>query len=163
MSRSYVQRHQQPALAAMTPARRLRMFRAATASALIKLPERRRRQARKLRGSNESLRVCLRTGHGQRAPDNRTSPTFANTSALCARTPTVSNDGASGFTPATDTKPCDGRKPQIPQLLAGTRVEPPGIRSQAQNPPDPHATAEADPLDDPPGTRSGARGLRGVP
>ena len=61
MSRSYVQRHQQPALAAMTPARRLRMFRVAAAPALIKLPERRHRQARKPRGSNESLRVCSRT------------------------------------------------------------------------------------------------------
>src|SRR4029450_7155068 len=96
------------------------------------------------------------------APANKTSPTFASTSALRARTPTVSNDGASGFTPATDTKPCDGRKPHIPQLLAGTRVEPPGSVPNAKCT-SPHATAEADPLDVPPGTRSGACAFRGVP
>src|SRR4026208_1703534 len=93
---------------------------------------------------------------------NRTSPTLASTSALCARTPTVSNDGASGFTPATEMKSCDGRKPQIPQLLAGTRIEPPVSVPKAKST-NPHATAEADPLDDPPGTRPGARALRGVP
>src|SRR5215813_5679800 len=93
---------------------------------------------------------------------SKTSPTFASTSAHCARMPTLSNDGASGFTPATDTKSCDGRKPQIPQLLAGTRVEPPVSVPNAKST-KPHATAEADPLDDPPGTRSGACALRGVP
>src|SRR6266700_1234786 len=61
MLRSCVQRHQQPALAAMTPARRLRMFRVAAAPALTKLPEHRHRQARKPHGSNESSRVCSRT------------------------------------------------------------------------------------------------------
>src|SRR6476619_657193 len=76
--------------------------------------------------------------------------------------PTVSNDGASGFTPAADTKPCDGLKPQIPQLLAGTRVEPPVSVPNAKST-NQHATAEADPLDCPPGTRSGACALRGVP
>src|SRR5262245_43786202 len=96
------------------------------------------------------------------APASKTSPTFANISALRARTPTVSNDGASGFTPATDIKSCDGRKPQIPQLLAGTRVEPPVSVPNAKST-KPHATAEADPLDDPPGTRSDACALRGVP
>src|SRR6478672_6198515 len=92
---------------------------------------------------------------GPGAAANKTSATFASTSAFRARIPTVSNDGASGFTPATDTKPCDGRKPQIPQLLAGTRVEPPVSVPNAKST-NPHATAEADPLDDPPGTRSGA-------
>src|SRR5215468_3123280 len=93
---------------------------------------------------------------------NKTSPTFASTSAHCERMPTLSNDGASGFTPATDTKSCDGRYPQIPQLLAGMRVEPPVSVANAKST-RPHATADADPLDDPPGTRSGARALRGVP
>ena len=85
------------------------------------------------------------------APANKTRPTFANTSALSARTPTVSKDGASGFTPATDIRSCDGRKPQIPQSLAGIRVEPPVSVPNAKST-NPHATAEADPLDDPPGT-----------
>src|SRR6476659_8971988 len=102
---------------------------------------------------------CLGCGA---AAANKTSATLASTPAFCARTPTVSNDGASGLTPATDTKPCDGRKPQIPQLLAGTRVEPPVSVPSAKST-NPHATAEADPLDDPPGTRSDACALRGVP
>src|SRR5215468_9859344 len=89
---------------------------------------------------------------------NRASPTFSSTSALAATTPTVSNDGASGVTPATDIKLCDGRKPQIPQLLAGIRVEPPVSVAKAKST-KPQATAEADPLDEPPGTRSGACAL----
>src|SRR5689334_12788847 len=101
-------------------------------------------------------------GAGGAAAANKTNPTFASTSALCASTPTVSNDGASGFMPATDMKSCEGRKPQIPQLLAGTRVEPPVSVPNAKST-KPQATAEADPLDDPPGTRSGARVFRGVP
>src|SRR4029434_3261004 len=97
-----------------------------------------------------------------RASATKTSPTFASRSALCARTPTVSNDGASGFTPATDMKSCEGRKPQIPQLLAGRRVEPPVSvpHAQATRPPAPR---DSDRLGDPPGTRSGARAFRGVP
>ena len=59
MSRSYVQRHQQPALAAMTPARRRRTLRVAAAEASINLAERRSRQVRKPLGSNESSWVCL--------------------------------------------------------------------------------------------------------
>src|SRR5215471_11896427 len=93
---------------------------------------------------------------------NRTRTVRVSTSALCARTPTVSNDGANGLTPATDIEPCDGRKPQIPELLAGTRVEPPVSVPKAKSTRS-QATAEVDPLDDPPGTRSGACGLRGVP
>src|SRR5215471_19321389 len=93
---------------------------------------------------------------------NKMRAVRARTSALCARTPTVSNDGANGLTPASEIKPCDGRKPQIPQLLAGIRVEP-AVSVPNANTTSPHATAEADPLDEPPGTRSGARGLRGVP
>jgi hypothetical protein len=76
--------------------------------------------------------------------------------------PTVSNDGASGITPATDTIPYVGRHPQSPQLLAGTRTEPPVSVPIAKST-SPHATADADPLDDPPGTRSGDAGFSGVP
>ena len=76
--------------------------------------------------------------------------------------PTVSSEGARGSTPATDTKPCDGRSPQMPQLLAGTRTEPPVSVPRAKSA-IPHATAEAEPFDDPPGTRPGAAGLSGVP
>src|SRR4051812_49956401 len=91
-----------------------------------------------------------------------TEATPAKASALPARMPTVSKVGANGFTPATEMNPWEGRSPQIPQLLAGTRTEPlvsvPSAKSAI-----PQATAEAEPLDEPPGTRSGAFGLSGVP
>ena len=76
--------------------------------------------------------------------------------------PTVSNVGENGITPATETNPCDGRSPQMPQLLAGTRTEPPVSVPRAKSA-NPQATAAAEPLEDPPGTRSGAAGFRGVP
>ena len=50
----------------------------------------------------------------------------------------------------------------MPQKLAGTRAEPPESVASAKS----HrraATAAADPLDDPPGTRPGAFTLTGVP
>src|SRR5262249_52978769 len=56
----------------------------------------------------------------------------------------------------------DGRMPQMPQLLAGTRTEPPVSVPRAKST-RPQAAADADPLDEPPGTRSGAWGLSGVP
>src|SRR5205814_347691 len=93
---------------------------------------------------------------------NRTLAALASISALRACTPTVSKVGANGMTPATEMKSCDGRNPQIPQLLAGTRTDPPVSVPNAKST-SPHATAEAEPLEDPPGTRSGARGFSGVP
>ena len=60
------------------------------------------------------------------------------------------------------TRPWVGRMPYTPQKLAGTRTEPPvslpSAKSQA-----PAAVAAADPLDEPPGRRPGARGFTGVP
>src|SRR5437870_2254929 len=88
--------------------------------------------------------------------------TLCNNSALRANTPTVSSVGENGITPATEISPCDGRQPQMPQLLAGTRTEPPVSVPIAKST-SPQTTAEADPLDEPPGTRSGAAGLSGVP
>src|SRR6185312_2014189 len=52
--------------------------------------------------------------------------------------------------------------PCRPQKLAGTRTEPPVSVPSAVSQ-RPWATAEAEPEDEPPGTRSGARGLSGVP
>ena len=83
-------------------------------------------------------------------------------SALRAKTPTVSSVVANGITPATEIRPCDGRQPQMPQLLAGTRTEPPVSVPSAKST-RPQATADAEPFDEPPGTRSGAAGLSGVP
>src|ERR1700756_6012684 len=68
--------------------------------------------------------------------------------------PTVSRDGASGYTPFTDTRPQVVLRPATPQQEAGTRTEPP---VSVPNPmsASPVATATADPLDEPPGTRRG--------
>src|SRR6476660_7177645 len=86
---------------------------------------------------------------------NKTPATCSSNAALLVKTPTVSSVGANGITPATESSPCDGRHPQIPQLLAGTRTEPPVSVPIAKST-HPQATADADPRDDPPGTRSGA-------
>src|SRR5579871_1266602 len=64
--------------------------------------------------------------------------------------------------PATDKRPNVVRKPYSPQKLAGTRTDPPVSVPSAKSQ-RPAATTEAEPLDDPPGTRVGAFGLIGVP
>src|SRR4051812_30745773 len=93
---------------------------------------------------------------------SNTSAIRCNSSALRVKTPTVSNVGEKGITPATEIRPCEGRQPQMPQLLAGTRTEPPVSVPRAKST-IPQATADAEPLEEPPGTRSGAAGLSGVP
>jgi hypothetical protein len=50
----------------------------------------------------------------------------------------------------------------MPQLPAGTRTDPPVSVPRAKSA-SPQATADADPLDEPPGTRPGAFRLSGVP
>ena len=50
----------------------------------------------------------------------------------------------------------------MPQQAAGIRTEPPVSLPNATSA-SPIATATAEPLDDPPGTRPGSRGLTGVP
>ena len=52
--------------------------------------------------------------------------------------------------------------PNSPQKLEGTRTEPPVSVPSAKSH-TPAATTDAEPEDDPPGTRSGAAGLSGVP
>lgn len=74
----------------------------------------------------------------------------------------MSNDGHSGTSPSTDSRPWVGRSPHSPQSLAGTRVEPP-VSVPSATSTRPAATALAEPLDEPPQTRSGARALTGVP
>src|SRR5690242_13770411 len=66
--------------------------------------------------------------------------------------PTVSNDGASGYTPFTETRPCVVFRPTTPQQAAGTRTEPP-VSVPSATSASPVATATADPLDDPAGGR----------
>ena len=52
--------------------------------------------------------------------------------------------------------------PAIPQHAAGMRIEPPVSVPYAMSA-SPLATAVADPLEEPPGTRRGSSGLTGVP
>ena len=74
----------------------------------------------------------------------------------------MSKEGASGTTPVTGTAPWPGRIPQTPQSAAGMRIEP-VVSVPSASGASPRETAEADPLDDPPGMRSGAPALSGVP
>ena len=91
-----------------------------------------------------------------------TDPTRAKVSASRANQPMVSKDGAWRSMPSSGMRPCVGRSPNSPQKLEGTRTEPPVSEPRAKSTSWP-ATAEADPLEDPPGTRPGARGFNGVP
>ena len=50
----------------------------------------------------------------------------------------------------------------MPQHAAGMRIDPP-VSDPYEMSASPLATATAEPLEDPPGTRSGSSGLTGVP
>ena len=85
-----------------------------------------------------------------------------NNPASLANHPPVSNDGARAQEPARETRPWVGRMPKTPQNDAGTRTDPP-VSPPSPNSAWPAATAAAEPEEEPPGVRSGQRGLRGVP
>ncbi len=74
----------------------------------------------------------------------------------------VSKDGASGMMPSSGMRPWLVRMPRMPQRLAGTRTEPPVSEPSAKSTALP-ATAEAEPLEEPPGMRPGALEFTGVP
>ena len=112
--------------------------------------------------SNASVAIMNRSPPRAGAGPKYTSPTRANVAALEANHPTVSKLGAIAITPAVVMRPCVVRMPNMPQKLAGTRTEPPVSVPSAKSH-RPAATADAEPLDEPPGTRSGAFGLIGVP
>lgn len=76
--------------------------------------------------------------------------------------PTQSRLVRAGHTPLRSTRPNEGLSPYTPQQAAGMRMEPPVSLPRAKST-RPAATATAEPLEDPPGTRPGARGLTGVP
>ena len=59
-------------------------------------------------------------------------------------------------------RPCVGRIPRMPQKLAGRRTEPPVSLPTAKST-TPAATADAEPLDEPPVTRPGAFTFTGAP
>ena len=69
---------------------------------------------------------------------------------------------ASGIALSSETRPCVDRIPKSPQWLPGARTEPPVSLPIAKSH-RPLDTAAADPLDEPPGIRSGTTPLRGVP
>src|SRR4030088_1504997 len=72
--------------------------------------------------------------------------------------PTLSSDDANAISPYRDTRPYVGSTPTTPQNAAGCRIDPPvSVPSDATQ--NPAATDAADPPDDPPGTRSRARGF----
>ena len=76
--------------------------------------------------------------------------------------PTVSRLGASGRTPASGIRAHVVFRPATPQQAAGIRMDPPVSEPYATSA-SPVATATAEPLDEPPGTRAGSSGLTGVP
>ena len=90
------------------------------------------------------------------------SETRANVCASRANQPVVSEVGACGSMPVRSRRPWVGRMPWRPQKLAGTRTDPPVSVPSAVSQ-SPWATAEAEPDEEPPGTRSGALGFSGVP
>jgi len=76
--------------------------------------------------------------------------------------PTVSMDDASGYTPWAGTRPQVVFRPTTPQQAAGIRTEPP-VSVPSATSASPTATATAEPLDEPPGTRRASSGLVGIP
>ena len=88
----------------------------------------------------------------------------AQQDTLIASGPTESRLGASGKTPFSDTRPCVGLKPTIPQKAAGMRHEPPvSVPSVAGVMPS--ATPTAPPEVEPPGIcpRARSQGLERRP
>ena len=79
-------------------------------------------------------------------------PTRAKVPASRANQPMVSNVGACSSIPSSGIRPWVGRSPNSPQKLDGTRTEPPVSEPKAKFTNSP-ATADAEPLDEPPGTR----------
>src|SRR5512146_1654287 len=73
-----------------------------------------------------------------------------------------SSEDAKATSPYRLTRPYVGLTPTTPQNAAGWRTEPPVSEPSAMRTM-PAATAAAEPPDDPPGTRSGAIGLRAGP
>src|SRR5262249_61192056 len=109
-----------------------------------------------------SGRACVRVGAPVgRAPSGVRPPRPAP-AAPRESPPAVSKLGANGAAPASGTRPWVGRMPYRPQKLAGILTEP-AQSVPSENSQRPPATADAEPLEEPPGIRSGQAGLSGVP
>src|SRR5919204_5889708 len=95
------------------------------------------------------------------------SPATVDSSSAASRTvrenvPTWSSDEANAISPYRLISPYVGFSPTIPHRAAGWRTEPP-VSVPSAHVAMPLATAAADPLDEPPGTRSGSHGFRVAP
>jgi hypothetical protein len=114
------------------------------------------------RQSDGTQTVRIVIGPGAASDEaSKTSMTWPSSAARRARTPTTSNDGASGRTPRVLTRPCVGRKPKSPHAAAGTRIEP-AVSVPRPASASPAATAAAGPEDDPPVNRPGYSEFSGV-
>src|ERR1700759_3535860 len=83
---------------------------------------------------------------------------MATSSTRRANGPQESRSATDGMIPVRETRPSVGFRPTRPHQAAGMRTEPPESVPSAPK----HmrvATAAAEPLDEPPVTRSGAHGL----
>ena len=76
--------------------------------------------------------------------------------------PIWSSELANAVNPYRETRPYVGVTPTTPQNEAGCRIDPP-VSEPRETTAVPWATTAADPPLDPPGTRSGATGLRTGP
>src|SRR6202022_2617855 len=108
-----------------------------------------------------------------------TAASMAGSASIASRPTTrgdradTANPGSSSAIPAMSPAPSramgpTGPRPPVvfrpapPQHAAGIRIAPPVSDPYATSA-SPLPTATAEPLDDPPGTRAGSRGLAGVP
>ncbi len=79
-----------------------------------------------------------------------------------AKTEMVSIERQAGTMPRADTLPMVGFSPTTLPNIAGTRPDP-AVSVPSANGTIPAATAQAEPEDEPPGTRAGSNTLRGTP
>ncbi len=107
-----------------------------------------------------NLGLCLDCAARIGAP----SADMASGTSARSRTkkPSVSSEGASGCTPSRGNTPKAGFHPITPQNDAG-RITEPAVCVPSASGTMPSATAAAEPLDEPPGVRDGAAGLRVLP
>src|SRR6185437_17153486 len=92
----------------------------------------------------------------------RHAPNHAASATERAKTPTVSSVGAKGMMPVREIEPCVRLYPTTPQKAAG-RMTDPRVCVPIATGTKPAATAEAEPLEEPPGVCAWFQGLRVFP
>src|SRR5439155_24169029 len=103
-----------------------------------------------------------RAGRICRGDAARTDTRSGMSSSARTNRPSVSSDGASGWTPSSGSRPKLGLNPITPQYEAG-RITDPAVCDPSAAGTVPSATAAAEPLDEPPGVRDGSWGFRVLP